>query len=244
MQLIISHKVPNGLTLPINYQHILQSIIYKNLTNACGYSDFLHNKGYLFEERGYRMFTFSFINGKYRIKNKEIRFEDEISFEVRSPEVFLIRQLAENLQKNGITYRNQHFENVELFIMDNTVEEEELYIKMRTPICVYSTNSVSGKTHFFSPQEDDFCELVVENFFRKYIAYYGIEPEESIWIEPVYISEKDKFVTNYKGFYMSGFMGEYRLLGQRKYLDFLYQTGLGSKNAQGFGMFDCKYYEM
>ncbi len=238
MQLKITHKVPNGLTLPINYQYILQSIIYKNLINASGYSDFLHNRGYLFEEREYRMFTFSSIQGKYHIKDKEIKFEEKVSFEVRSPEVFLIRQLAENIQKNGITYLNQHFENVKLSIMDNTVEEDELYIKMRTPICVYSTNPVSGKTHYLSPQEKGFYELIIENFLRKYIAYYGVEPEGSIWIEPAYITEKDKFVTNYKGTYISGWKGEYHLLGQRKYLDFLYQTGLGSKNAQGFGMFD------
>ena len=240
MQLRITHKVPNGLTLPINYQHILQSIIYKNLTKACGYSDFLHNRGYLFEEREYRMFTFSSIQGKYRVdmKNKEIKFEEKVSFEVRSPEVFLIRQFAENIQKNGITYFNQHFENIKLSIMDDTVEEEELYIKMRTPICVYSTDSTSGKTYYLTPQEEGFYELIIENFLRKYIAYYGVEPKEGIWIEPVYITEKDKFVTNYKGTYISGWKGEYHLLGQRKYLDFLYQTGLGSKNAQGFGMFD------
>ena len=37
---------------------------------------------------------------------------------------------------------------------------------------------------------------------------------------------------------ISGWYGEYYLVGKRKYLDFLYQTGLGSKNSQGFGMFD------
>ena len=35
-------------------------------------------------------------------------------------------------------------------------------------------------------------------------------------------------------------MGEYELIGEPKYLDFLYQTGLGSKNAQGFGMFEVE----
>lgn len=45
-------------------------------------------------------------------------------------------------------------------------------------------------------------------------------------------------MTKYKGFYISGWLGEYELSGEAKYLDFLYQTGLGSKNAQGFGLFD------
>ena len=55
---------------------------------------------------------------------------------------------------------------------------------------------------------------------------------------PVKVQDRDKCVTKYKGFYITGWCGEYVLKGERKYLDFLYQTGIGSKNAQGFGMFD------
>ena len=35
-----------------------------------------------------------------------------------------------------------------------------------------------------------------------------------------------------------GYKGVYKLEGERKYLDFLFQVGLGSKCSQGFGMFD------
>ena len=52
------------------------------------------------------------------------------------------------------------------------------------------------------------------------------------------ILEKDKYLTKYKGFFINGWKGIYQLSGERKYLDFLYQTGLGAKNSQGFGMFD------
>lgn len=79
--------------------------------------------------------------------------------------------------------------------------------------------------------------MINKNFIRKYASCYGIEPESDVEIEPVRITEKDKFVTNYKGFYLSGWQGIYHLYGERKYLDFLYQTGLGSRNSQGFGMF-------
>ena len=37
---------------------------------------------------------------------------------------------------------------------------------------------------------------------------------------------------------LTAYSGTYELFGERKYLDFLYQTGLGSKNSQGFGMFE------
>jgi CRISPR-associated endoribonuclease Cas6 len=64
-----------------------------------------------------------------------------------------------------------------------------------------------------------------------------VAPESNIELIPVQVTEKDKYVTRYKDFYMSGWNGDYILRGKRKYLDFLYQVGLGGKNAQGFGMF-------
>ena len=115
---------------------------------------------------------------------------------------------------------------------------EFLRIKTRAPICVYSTDIYTGRTQFFAPDEEEFAELVNENFLRKYLAYTGILPESGVDLVPVVITERDKFVTKYKNVYVSGWNGIYELYGEPKYLDFLYQTGLGSKNSQGFGMFD------
>ena len=45
-------------------------------------------------------------------------------------------------------------------------------------------------------------------------------------------------MTKYQGNYITAWYGKYLISGKRKYLDFLYQAGLGSKNSQGFGMFE------
>ena len=47
-----------------------------------------------------------------------------------------------------------------------------------------------------------------------------------------------KMVIRYQGVLITAWYGTHKLSGERKYLDFLYQTGLGAKNAQGFGMFE------
>ena len=65
-----------------------------------------------------------------------------------------------------------------------------------------------------------------------------MEIDSTITIEVKRLFEKDKYVTKYKGFYINAWFGMYVLTGKRQYLDFLYQTGIGSKNAQGFGMFE------
>ncbi len=61
--------------------------------------------------------------------------------------------------------------------------------------------------------------------------------DDGIEVEVVDYSPKDKVIAKYKGFYLDGWKGRYKLKGKRKYLNFLYQVGLGAKNAQGFGMF-------
>jgi len=42
----------------------------------------------------------------------------------------------------------------------------------------------------------------------------------------------------YKNFLIKGWMGTFRLQGLKKALKLAYDAGLGSKNSQGFGMFE------
>lgn len=237
MKLLVVISVDKPLRLPINYLHILQAIIYRSIGDAEGMSSFFHDTGYHFGKRAFRLFTFSWLQGKYEIVGKQIEFRNQVSFEVRSPENFPILKMMESFHKNGVSFGNNHYENVKILVSDETVEKESLKIKMRTPICVYST-AEDGSTYFYGPDEEGFAEKVDHNFRRKYAAYTGILPNEGVHIEPICVGPRDKEVTRYQGVMLSGYKGIYQMSGQRKYLDFLYQTGIGSKNAQGFGMFD------
>lgn len=238
MQLIVKHSVEGGLRLPINYHHFLQSAIYHNLCSDIGYSDFVHDRGYQNHSRVFKMFSFGPIRGKYSIEGKEIVFHENISFEIRTPDVLMVQILQDNIARKGLHYLNRQFKNVNVTRFDRTVEAEEIRIKMFSPICVYSTDDATGKTVYYSPEDARFAELINANFRRKYRAYYGTEPESDIEILPLELGSKDKYVTQYKGIYITAWKGKYVLKGKRKYLDFLYQAGIGSKNAQGFGMFE------
>lgn len=236
MRLMVRHEIDTELVLPINYHHMLQGIIYRHMEASHGYSDYMHEQGFSYGNRHFKLFTFSLLRGKYEIKGKYIVFRQEVSFEVSSPEIFMIRILAESMLHKGISYGGQYFPEVEIYLSDEMIEEEWIDIKMLSPISVYSTDKSTGKTYFYTPQDELFGQMVNENFIRKYQACYGVEPDEDIRIESLRVRAGDKYVTKYKNYYISGWMGEYRLGGRRKYLDFLYQAGLGSKNSQGFGM--------
>lgn len=238
MQLVVHIGVDEPLSLPINYNHILQAVIYRSLGNMPEYATFLHDGGFARGQRQYKMFQFSQLKGEYRIENKRITFFSEVSFEVRSPEPLLIRLLGDCIWENGVTFGDHVYTEVQLELYDYTVEEKELLIRMKSPLTVYATDEESEKTFYFSPDDPVFYDMVNDNFFRKYQAYYGITPVSGIRLEAYGNKFPKKLVTRYKGILITAWYGTYQLTGERKYLDFLYQTGLGAKNAQGFGMFE------
>jgi len=80
MQLKIYIDLKNTpLTLPINYLHILQGIIYHSLDDK-KFGSKLHDSG-LTDIGNYKFFTFSSLCGKHFIKDKEIIFTDKIFFD-------------------------------------------------------------------------------------------------------------------------------------------------------------------
>ena len=149
----------------------------------------------------------------------------------------MIRILAESVRENGVTFGSNRSIWIRTKLDDKTVEQDKIHIRMQSPVTVRSTDPVSKRTTFYNPEDPEFCVKINENFARKYKALYGMEPTGNISIEPVRVTGRDRYVTKYHGFFIFGWLGEYVLSGERKYLDFLYQTGLGEKNAQGFGMY-------
>lgn len=184
------------------------------------------------------MFQFSHLNGPFSVRDRQIMFQNYVSWEVRSIDSRIIQTLAQGIREEGVSYLDQKADEVELEIRDDEIESNSIHIRMKTPICLFSTDKETGKTYFYAPNEAAFKEQLVENFIRKYHAFTGVYAENGVSIEPLNVQPSDKFVTKYKGFILSGWKGEYQLTGNRKYLNFLYQVGLGARNAQGFGMFD------
>lgn len=238
MQLVVHIHLDEPLVLPINYNHILQAVVYRSLSIMPDFSEFLHEGGFARGQRQYKMFHFSQLSGEYRVQSRQITFYSEVSFEVRSPEPLLIRLLGESIWKQGITFGDNLYTDIDLELYDYTVEESDILIRMKSPVTVYSTDPVTNGICYYEPDDPQFYELIQDNFYRKYQAYYGVTPVSLIRMNPHGDRKPKKFVTRYKESYISAWYGTYQLSGRRKYLDFLYQTGIGSKNSQGFGMFE------
>ncbi|CAN5788322.1 hypothetical protein BH23ACT11_BH23ACT11_10350 [soil metagenome] len=67
MRLRISLSSENGpLQVPVQYNHLLQGLVYHNLDRVL--SEWLHERGHAYGERRFKLFTFSRLFGKRAAK--------------------------------------------------------------------------------------------------------------------------------------------------------------------------------
>lgn len=232
----------NDLRIPRHYNHIIQAIIFKMLEE--NYAKFLHDHGFRYGKRSYKLFTFSKLYGDF-IEDKRtneliyaksarlyIGCVDDQFFEYFIQTAFSNNEIRIHKQPVYITHAS--------LIIKEFSSYAETIVKSVSPVNVYSTkvptscgSSVEKRVRYYAPSEPEFFERLVENLRRKYISFYGTEPQEGIRIQPV--GTYKKVVVNYKGAYITAWNGLFKLSGAGNLIKFALDTGLGSKNSQEFG---------
>ena len=246
---ITLHPEHDTLTLPLQYNHIVQGFIYHQIEATL--ASWLHEEGYRTGERQFKLFTFSRITPtgqtRYRIHNGDISFDGPVSFVLAAVNSQLLSSLAEHLLKassvclgrNKVTARG-----VEVLRSPDFTHHSNFRVKTLSPITTYSTllhPSGSKKTYYYSPFERNWHEQLRDNLVRK-AAALGWQDDAAQKLEhasfkPLRVSQKDQKIITYKGTVIKGWMGTYELSGvPEAYLELLYDAGLGAKNSQGFGM--------
>jgi len=247
LRLVIKFEPEKGcLKLPINYNHILQGAILRSLKK--GLADWVHDKGYEFNGRKFKLYTFSRLfsrDKKVDKLSKTITFCGQVMFKVSSVEVEILESLASYLVKEGAIVLGG------TKCIFNSIEVERpilpdgkpVLIKALSPITVYRTLYTTDgrkKTYYFTPFENEFEELVFDNLKRKARAYYRDReiPELSGYIKPYRVENRNLIVTKFKGTIIKAWSGIYELHLPEPWFMLAYNAGLGSKNSQGFGMID------
>src|SRR5215207_2715796 len=90
----------SSVTLPIQYNHLLQGLIYANVDRALG--DWLHEKGYAYGARSFKLFTFSRLFGKKSIDKGQIRFAGPFHFYLSAADADVLGSLAEHLLRDPL----------------------------------------------------------------------------------------------------------------------------------------------
>lgn len=242
MRISIQFSSDKDIALPLHYNYMIQSFIYSNIDEKL--SRFLHEKGFIDGKRKFKGFAFSRLlsSGRKVLSNrKEIFVKPPFVLVVASPVDIFIESLAEKILKRNNLSLNQnkvYVESINVHVLPKF--ENSVTAKMLSPITVYSTlNKPDGgkKTYYYSPLEREFSELIVANLLKKHRAYYRKNLNGSLVVEPARVSNRDEKIIFYKGTVIKGWMGTYKLKGSPELIRLAYDSGIGSKNSQGFGCF-------
>ena len=103
MQLKIRHTLSEELALPLSYHHIIQSIIYRGLADESGYSRHMHNSGYAANN----VINFSLLRGNSRVMNRQIILRDYVEWEIRSPDIYMMRLLESLYEATNVSQGNR-----------------------------------------------------------------------------------------------------------------------------------------
>lgn len=232
-------KFTGEALVPMACQSTVQGLLYTALGEDPGYQSFLHETGYRFGDRAFRHFVFGRLRGPYERVPEGLRFPNGVSLEVRSAHGRFIQLLMGEMVPGSLHRLGQSTLTVaEARLEDRHITDGGIEIRMDSPVTVRSTLE-DGSSFFPDPFDPEFGRLLAHNAARKWISLYGSDPPGGLAVVPLRVTERDKVVTRFKGTYVTGWRGSYRLIGEPQVLDLLYQTGLGSRNAQGFGLFHC-----
>lgn len=235
--LTLSSKNDIDIILPIAANSTIQGLIYNMLKADGFYSHILHEEGNRIAGKSYKLFTFSEIKGRYIINDKKIIYKSDISLEIRSVAPYFIQLLFSYFSQNKLIHLGDNvLEITNVKIEDKKILNENIIIKTLSPITAYITNS-DGHTVYYSPKEQRFYDLIINNAKRKMQSYFKTDKDFELEITPRQNTQFVKRATKFKDTFITAWHGEFHLTGTLETLNFLYETGLGSKNSQGFGMF-------
>lgn len=245
MRIRVSLNSDRGsLHVPVQYNHLLQGLIYTNLDTAL--SRWLHDEGHAYGQRRFKLFAFSRLFGNRRAENGRLRFDGPVHFYLSAVDTEVLGSLAEHL----LTKPTVRLGSAQCRITEVGVEPEPeidpaklMIVKTLSPITAYSTlhtPSGSKKTYYYAPQEKEWSESLVANVARKAKALgwaADVDKDlEGAYVRPRKVKAGDQKVLSFKGFVIKGWTGLYEAKLPEPYFRLAYDAGFGAKNAQGFGM--------
>jgi len=230
------------VAVPVHYNHLVQAMVYSNLKATM--AEELHNKGKVVEGRAFKLFVFSRLFGAYQRNEHCLIFTSEINFYLAIPMTELLSSFAEHLVRKGvIRLAENQMEVLGIEVLMPVEFKGDAKVRFLSPVTVYSTLLTGDgrkRTYYYSPFEKEFTEQIQANLKKKYQAVFGERAKED-WrfeLEPDRVDPRNQRILKYKGTVIKAWDGIYHLNADEELFRLAYDTGLGAKNSQGFGMME------
>jgi len=232
------------LILPLHYNQEVQGLIYHNIDEALAKR--IHDQGTPLGKRQFRFFTFSRLLGEYRIDIDRdiIEFSGPVRLHIGSVHEELLESLAFHLLREPVVRLGGALCQVRSIEVEPLPKiSRPILVRAISPITVYSTLKAGDgrkKTYYYTPFEAEWEEHLLANLQRKAEALgWGkkrLAALEGARIQPFKVKKEDLRVLRYRETVIKGWTGLFTLDLPQPFFLLAYDSGLGSKNSQGFGM--------
>lgn len=241
LEIVLSSRDTSEVVLPRINLNILQSFVYSIFSPER--ARFLHESGYEYQSRKFKLFTFSWLKGKKnKIDEKHIFFQSPVKLVLSSPLTPVLEDLASGvLGKEQLRLGNNNLMCNAVKVLKEQKPSGYMQVKALSPITCYSTmykKDGTPYTVYFSPFEQEFQEQIQNNLLKKYTLIYPGEPlpESNVDFKPIgrprlqvalFSAEDSRPI--------KGWWGRFQLEGPKELLSVAIDAGMGAKNSAGWG---------
>ncbi len=243
MQLLLKFTADKDLIFDDNNIRIMQGFIYKKLTDIGARN--IHEKTFVYENKVFRHFCFSDILSSYKVQNNLKNYGKELTFLFSTSLDYLISDFCNSLYNDEIVYNQIHLKCNYIYVIDSGVYENNLYVETFSPVVVDKTSKQSdgkNKRVFFSPLDDEFEHIVKANLIAKYNSLNDIKIDDASFsiydvsnVKKVHRKYMKPTKRSHIGIHINGYTFKCMLKGDKRLIKIALNSGLGAKNAQGFG---------
>ena len=252
LRLTLDHQ-PNQV-LPVNYQYLISSWIYRTLGNAnAAYATKLHEHGYDFGGKKYKLFSFSTLRPKWFDLNKrQATFTlvkspttIELSFHMDEAVQHFVMGLFKDQQFELSSGRfRASFEVSGIEMIPKPIFENTMRFRTQTPICISQNIEDQKHAHYASPEEAGYAGFLLQNLLRKQRALTPQlvgEDTSQLDLDFPYsfrlLSKPKSKLLTIKGISIRGYLFDFELMAEKELMELGYFGGFGGKNSSsGMGM--------
>jgi len=246
MKYRLTFQCVQPVVLPVQYNKIVQAALLTWLGDSNRYASFLHNEGYRYEKRVFKLYTFSKLFGKKEYDNtgKKIIFSKQIQLYLS----FYGNEAHELILEHIDRKKNLQLGTAMLPLLDCELVQEgytDCVVQTVSPVTIHSTFTLHDgrkKTYYYSPFEEDFSEMIRQNLLRKYRAWYQCDLEDEEF--EITLEQKKSLrqaVIRYDRFVIKGWNGVFRMSGSPALIKLALLAGIGARNGIGCGCLLQKY---
>lgn len=235
MKILLQFKLKNN-KLPIDYRRVILSFFKKALSEIADGK--YYEKYYFKQER--RNFSFAVNLPNPKFSNSEITLgknEFRITFSTSDKMTGFVFMSAFIKQKGN----NFSAPLGNVFILtnvsqigDKTASSSTALVKMLSPLCIREHNRGENKDSYYSVASESF-EKKANKIIQEQLIESGFDDErvKGFSIKP--LNSKKTVVFHY-GNYIECSLGEFVLNGDKAIINYLLQSGIGSRKSAGFGL--------